>query len=210
MKYHKINSVYKREEDTGKFIFNDYAKPEFLMLKDIPWNWTEKIDGTNIRIYWNFETGKVEFKGRTDKAQIQPHLLEFLEKTFQPYMFEQWETDIVIYGEGMGSKINKGERYFPGEPKKVSICLFDVKINKWFLKHGDVQAIADKFGVYCVGQYEPRTLSVIVDKFKRGEKLRSFFNPEIEPEGVVGRCMYELFDRAHERIIVKLKFKDFR
>jgi len=210
-KYHKINGIYKREDGTGKFIKGDFSKEEFALLQHIPWRWTEKIDGTNIRVNWCAETGKVTFKGRTDKAQIPEHLFEYLRDKFDPYRFEKYETDITLYGEGMGHKIQSGgPKYFPHATKTVEFCLFDVRIGKWWLRKNDVVDIAEEFNIPNVGEYQPKTLRNMLNDFEDGRKLRSFFNPEIEPEGVIGIPICELYDRAHERVIVKLKYKDFK
>ena len=60
-------------------------------LKDIDWEFTEKIDGTNIRIYWDGH--KVNYYGRTDKAQIPSQLMNKLIELFggnvNEEMFEQ-------------------------------------------------------------------------------------------------------------------------
>ena len=65
--YHKIQSLYKRDQKTKKFTAQ-YSLPEFELLKDIEWEFSEKIDGTNIRIFWDCVT--VEVKGRTDNANL--------------------------------------------------------------------------------------------------------------------------------------------
>ncbi len=46
--YHKIQSVYKRGE-RGIFT-EEFGLPEFEFLQDVHWDWSEKVDGTNIRI----------------------------------------------------------------------------------------------------------------------------------------------------------------
>lgn len=51
MEYHKINSIYKRDEKTKEFT-NEFSLPEFEYLKHNLWEFTEKIDGTNVRIIW--------------------------------------------------------------------------------------------------------------------------------------------------------------
>ena len=50
----------------------------------------KKIDGTNIRIYWNGK--RFEFGGRTDNAEIPKAIMKILETTFNYDMeivFEQ-------------------------------------------------------------------------------------------------------------------------
>ena len=63
--------------------------------KDI-WEWTEKVDGTNIRLIWDGHN--VSFAGRTDKAQIPDHLLEKLEQLFGGINKE------VIFEQNFGEK----------------------------------------------------------------------------------------------------------
>ena len=66
--YHKIKSLYERDHHTKKLIEGKYADETIEFLKDNKWEFTEKIDGTNIRILWDGH--KVMFAGRTDNAQI--------------------------------------------------------------------------------------------------------------------------------------------
>ncbi len=87
--YHKIHGLYKRYlegEKKGKFIIEEYSKPEFKLLKDIQWIWTEKVDGTNIRIIWDGEgierPMNLIFKGKTDKAELSKHLVTKLHDIF--------------------------------------------------------------------------------------------------------------------------------
>ena len=56
-KYHKIQTVYLRDPDNRYRTLLDgkFAKPEFGYLADCEWVFTEKIDGTNIRVDWRKE-----------------------------------------------------------------------------------------------------------------------------------------------------------
>lgn len=65
--YHKIETLYERDEQTHRLIEPLVLKNRVYGLVN-PWVWTEKIDGTNIRCMWHF--GKVTFGGKTDNAQI--------------------------------------------------------------------------------------------------------------------------------------------
>ena len=51
--YPKIQSVFKRNEETHKFIDGEWSLPEFQYLAPCLWRATEKIHGTNIRVGWN-------------------------------------------------------------------------------------------------------------------------------------------------------------
>lgn len=83
--YHKINSPFKRD-DRGKFIIGDWAQSEFEYLQDNLWSWTEKIDGTNIRVMWDGQS--IRFGGKTDNAQIPVKLLTNLSDHFKG----QWKS----------------------------------------------------------------------------------------------------------------------
>ena len=73
-KYHKIDSVFLRDPENKRFLIEgSFARPEFEYLKDLQWTWTEKIDGKNIRIYWNGEDS-IRFEGtRTAAGTFRPY-----------------------------------------------------------------------------------------------------------------------------------------
>ena len=130
--YHKIETVFNRDiEGTKKLIPYDWRDPTVEFLKNCTWEWTEKIDGTNIGVYWDGH--KVSFQGRTEKAQIPKFLLEKLEELFggeeNEQIFEQMfgEKEVVLFGEGYGNKIQKcGAKYIPDG---VDFILFDAWVN---------------------------------------------------------------------------------
>lgn len=78
--YHKIETIYKRDKNTKKLNENEFRNETVEFLKNNEWEFTEKIDGTNIRIYWDGH--KVQYFGRTDKAQIPSQLMNFLIEKF--------------------------------------------------------------------------------------------------------------------------------
>jgi len=50
--YHKIESVFEREmERNKKLIESKFRNPVVEYLKDNEWIFTEKVDGTNIRVH---------------------------------------------------------------------------------------------------------------------------------------------------------------
>ena len=69
LEYNKIETVFNRDTNgTKKLIEGSFRNETVEFLKDNIWTFTEKIDGTNIRVHWDGH--KVEFGGRTDKADI--------------------------------------------------------------------------------------------------------------------------------------------
>ena len=80
--YHKIQTVFKRDmENKGKtLLIGQWTLPEFEYLAGNQWVYTEKVDGTNIRIM--FDGDKVSFGGKTDNAAIPAKLVERLRERF--------------------------------------------------------------------------------------------------------------------------------
>lgn len=212
--YHKINSVYKRDEK-GNFIIGEWSEPEFEYLKDNPWLWTEKIDGTNIRVMFvNEDITETTFGGKTDNAQIPAKLVSHLQYTFTNDLLESvfGRTEgVCLYGEGYGAGIQKGGGNYSLDQRFI---LFDVKIGNWWLKRADIEDIADKLNIPVVpvmGEF--RTLTQMVAMVKTGAETMvpsSTINMTAKMEGWVGTPLVPLFNRKGERIITKLKYKDFR
>ena len=123
--YHKIQTVFKRDPDT-KFktlLEAEYSLPEFEYLRHNEWVWTEKVDGTNIRIMWDGE--KIVFGGKTERAQIPANLFQKLMELFPIDKFRHLELPaMTLYGEGFGARIQKvGGNYISDD---VGFCLFDI------------------------------------------------------------------------------------
>jgi len=215
--YHKIQGLYKRYTEgdkKGKFIIGLYSKPEFKLLKDIQWEWTEKIDGTNIRVCWypNDTIEEIEFKGKTDKSDLPKNLLIKLQEIFDISKFKELfprglnSSDICLYGEGYGYKIQSGGKYFPENPKEVGFILFDIKIGNTWLKREDVEKIANQLGIKTVPIVGYGTIDEAIKEAKGFISKFGMF----KAEGLVIRPKVELNDRRGHRIITKIKYKDFK
>lgn len=213
-KYHKINTLFKRDIEKGgrrkgKIIEGEWSLPEFEYLANNRWSFSEKLDGTNIRVHWNGSGRRIG--GRTDNAQIYAplfhHLLEiFPEKKLRDVFLEgeEKELDITIFGEGIGPKIQKGGgNYGDG----VSFVLFDILIGEWWLKRENIEDIAQKLEIPIVPIIGEGTLHDAVELARMG------FNSawgDFPAEGIVMRPAIELKRRNGDRIIGKIKLKDFR
>ena len=64
-------------------------------LKNNTWVFTEKVDGTNIRIYWDGH--KVTYGGRTERSNIPAHLMNKLIELFGNEETEQLFEQINIF-----------------------------------------------------------------------------------------------------------------
>jgi ATP-dependent RNA circularization protein (DNA/RNA ligase family) len=206
--YHKIDSIFKRDmsKPNAPFITGEYSTQEIGYLKDNQWEFTEKVDGTNIRVL--YQSGTVVFKGKSDKAEIPPHLLAKLGSLLPcEKMTEVFgETDVCLYGEGFGYKI-QGKVGIDYLKDDVGFYLFDVKIGQWWLKREDVENIAAKLEILapvCVGY---GNIDDAIWLVKQGFKSRF---GTAEAEGIVLRPTVELLNRGGERIITKVKTRDFR
>jgi len=191
---------YSSGTQTFKVIPGEFALPEFEYLENCDWQVDEKIDGTNIRVYWDGEM--VRFHGRTLRAQIPTHLLSTLQDLFPPDIFRPLDP-ICLYGEGYGAKIQKGGGNYL--PDSTSFRLFDVRCGDWWLRTCDVADIAKKLNILRVPLLYVSSLRTISDV---GVSFGSAIGVA-EAEGVVLRPAQQLFTRKGERIIAKLKTKDF-
>lgn len=206
--YHKIPSVWKRDPANNHKTFIDgaWATPELELLSahGVKWVGEEKVDGTNVRIIWDGH--RVEFGGRTDRAQMPTFLLNYLRDTFpEGAMEEQFrDSPAVLYGEGYGAKIQKGGGDYM--PDRQGFILFDVKVGEWWLKRDALTEIAGHFGVPRCPEIATGDLENLVDLVRQGFDSRLRDTP---PEGLVMRPVVDLFTRRGERIICKAKIKDF-
>lgn len=208
VEYHKINSVFMRDPATNyKTFLPEYSRLAFQYLANNEWIWTEKVDGTNIRVMWDGE--RVRFGGKSDNAQIHSHLLEALHDQFTADMFRAATPDakdVCLYGEGYGAGIQKGGgRYRPDK----GFILFDVKIGNWWLSGDNVQDIARTMGIRTCPVVGRGTLAEAVKFASDGFKSQISIDAGLDAEGIVLRPAVELLDRDGSRIITKLKTKDF-
>lgn len=204
--YEKIETIFVRDENTKKLNEEIFRNETVEFLKDIEWEFTEKIDGTNIRIVWDGH--KISYYGRTDKAQIPSQLMNRLIELFggniNEEMFEQkfGETPVMLIGEGYGAKIQNGGNY----REDNDFILFDVLINDNYQTRESVKEIANYFNIDVVP-------TIMVGKLKDGiEWVKSKPKSKIgtaDSEGLVARPLIELRDRCGKRIIVKIKVRDF-
>ena len=203
--YHKISTVYERDPET-KFktlIDGKFAKPEFEYLANNEWAYTEKVDGTNIRVIWDGEN--VTFRGKTDNAQLYVPLVERLqEKFYSGAMAQIFDGPVCLYGEGYGAKIQKGGGNYIQD--SVDFALFDVLIGDNWLERNNVEDIAGKLQIMIAPVIGKGSLYEAIERCKKGfdSQWGSFM-----AEGIVARPIIEMKDRRGHRIITKIKCKDF-
>lgn len=204
--YHKIETVFKRDPET-KFktlIEGEYANEAFAYLANNEWVFTEKVDGTNIRVI--IANGDITFGGKTDDAQIPAPLIKRLQERFFPRkaaLREAFPDGGCLYGEGYGAKIQKGGgNYSPCQ----DFALFDVKVGEWWLQRPNVEDVAAKFDLHIVPLLGTGTLADMVEMTRKG--FNSSWGPFLA-EGIVARPAIEMKTRNGHRLITKIKHKDF-
>lgn len=204
--YHKIQSVFLRDPETKfkRLLVGQYTHPVFAYLASNEWVFTEKVDGTNIRVM--IGDGSITFGGKTDDAQIPAFLVRRLEERFLPQkdkLLAAFPNGGCLYGEGYGAKIQKvGANYRTDQ----DFVLFDVKVGEWWLERTNVEDVAVKFGLDVVPIIGTGTLAEMVERTREGFVSRwgNFL-----AEGIVARPSCELKTRNGERIITKIKHRDF-
>ena len=150
-------------------LHDKWSIPEFEYLADNEWEFTEKVDGTNIRIIIERIEDRLmlSIAGRTDNAQIPPALLRSLNEIFGgsgisvyngpenrhpltdeigSIMVERDIHALTIYGEGYGPKINGGDRY----TDTPSFVVFDIKVGNLYLSRSAVYDFCRNVGLDSV------------------------------------------------------------
>ena len=210
--YHKINTVFMRDPATKnkRLLMGQYSSDAFEYLANNQWVFTEKVDGTNIRIMIA-EDGTVTYGGKTtnDAGLLPTPLMASLDAHFGTSIkhlnvFPEGTT-ACLYGEGFGAKIQSGGKYAPDQ----RFVLFDVKVGNWWLRRFDVLDVAAKLKLAVTPVIGSGTLHDMVEMAREG--FYSAWNPfgQFIAEGIVARPFTELCDRGGNRIITKIKYKDF-
>lgn len=211
--YPKINSLWKRHgldcKDPAKkkqFIEGNYSCPEFGIISE--WHVEEKIDGTNIRIFFDKENKKVRFGGRTGNAQIPTFLLQYLQDHFTFDRFgKTFSSDAVLFGEGFGPRIQKSGEFYSDDPGFV---LFDINCGQWWLERETVYVIASELEVDSPPIIHTKMSEEEIVSYVKSNPTSVFAKREMRMEGVVCRPSYQMLFRGHTPVVFKLKCKDFQ
>lgn len=207
--YPKIQTIWKRQsEKPCRILEGQFSEPAFEYLQHNLWVFTEKVDGTNIRIMW--DGTEVIFGGKTDNAQIPAFLVArlqtlFLTSSSKERLREVFPSGAILYGEGYGARIQKGGGNYKADG--VDFVLFDVRVGTWWLERPNVEDIAANLSLQVVPVIGQGTLHELVDRVKQG--IISTWG-DFPAEGIVARPTTELQTRSGHRIITKLKAVDYR
>jgi hypothetical protein len=207
--YHKIETPYERDMDGSKKLIEGKFRSKYVkFLRNAEWIFTEKIDGTNIRVCWDGHT--FVFKGRTDRANLPAGLVLRLQQLFLNNEMEELveqmfgEKEVMFIGEGYGAGIQAvGKDYIPDGQDFI---LFDVCVEGKYLDHDNVVEIAKALGL----DMTPVVLTGTIDDAVKLVKSNPVsLRGTCVMEGVVGRLPVNMYDSRGNRMIVKIKCHDF-
>ena len=208
--YPKIQTLFERDPITFKL-----REPLAVLVPDFLavdcWDVEEKLDGMNLRIIVDREAKSVQTLGRTDRAQLPQGILDataFIERQAQTIPVDA--DYFILFGEGLGPKVN-GNRH---QLTLHEFFLFDVHVGRdrpYWLSREEVRTLAMKIGCRippgggllttkdCVEQVRAN-ITTPVSRLAGGRNY---------VEGVVCRPVFELQTQRGQRVIWKLKCKDF-
>lgn len=211
MEYPKINSLFKRNKIDNALIMNDYACPEFSLIKQ--WQIEEKIDGTNIRIIYDPLAESIEDKiailGRSKDSAMPAHLFEFLKNYFTldrlEYVLAGAKSRCTLYGEGYGHNIQSAGPFYR---KTVGFMLFDILIGHWWLTRKDVVQKAQDLEIPFPPTLDIMNEQEIINFVQSEPASRCTIKPYVM-EGIIARPEPLILFRNGQPLMWKLKVKDF-
>lgn len=183
-----------------------WSVPEFEYLADSKWEFTEKIDGTNIRVIYDKDNkNPLTYRGKTDDAMIPLVLLDYLHAKFDPQLptFETfYPNGVTLYGKGYDQSLLRHVGLYSKDPNFV---MFDVKIQSWWLSRANINIIEKRHSVVTTPVIGYGTLYDGIELAKKG--IKSFLG-DFNADGIVAKPMVELYDKKGNRIITKLRTID--
>jgi len=216
-KYPKIETVFNRDKD---FKVNESSLriPEVKNIRY--WLVTEKIDGTSGRVVYDpniDEMGKLFYGGRTDKSDEKFYerlgIPELLARYFtlkkMKAVFPDVKDPVTFFMEFYGPKINSSGAL----TDEVSFRIFDIRVGDIWLEWSSVEDIAGRLWMKPVPVYHmAASFEKVVEIAKTGVSMVGIFESRnrVLAEGVVCRTVPLLLRRNGQRLVFKLKKKDFR
>lgn len=217
MTYHHIDAPtiqdeeYKKEFKKYKLVIPDdsqgnaYRSSLLEYLADSPWVYTRKIDGANLRVQWNGE--QALWNGKSDKFQCSADLTDYMNRTFLEEIFEEKfgrDKVVTLFGEHMGPKVQGNELGL----ERDEFVLYDANVNGTWLSGESIVEIAEYFNIRTVYDFMP-------NEVKPTRSLRELIidcagGAFSEWEGIVATPLIEMRDQAGNRVIVKIKNRDYQ
>lgn len=208
MFYPKIQTLYTRDENFK--VTDELRRPEFGYINN--WLWMEKLDGSNISIHaHSLGEGGAGWRGRTARSQftreIQNHL-ELLVEQWKPKLLaklDEYKLDsIELFGEVIGPKIQNGGLYLD----KIGTRFYDVRVNNSLWLDWDQVIDYSRDLDFIKPRYGNLSTQRIVEMVKAGFNTAEG-NRMAPAEGIVAKTWVPLYNNNNDRLIWKIKTKDF-
>ncbi len=212
-KYDKFSSPFKKDDKWMN------TKELAQWLPSGKWIKTEKIDGTNIRIILTKpdEEGNREIHIASRKLILNPE-----DKSSKQFMdcikdvnlnkikehFKDINSTVTIYGEGYGAGVQKGGVYSPDKNYRV----FDIRIGEAYQDFEYVEKVCIDNQLNVVPIIEEINSINYAECLYSLEQFKDTLIKEGhggKPEGIVYKFEPVLLNKYKERLIFKVKFKDF-
>lgn len=210
--YQKIETLFEFDLATKQFI-DKFYNPLVEQLKDYTWVFTEKIDGTNLRIHW--DGYNLTYSGRTDDANFSEEqslwiesniVTKEIEQVFEQIFKDKW---ITIYGELYGKNIQKRGRFYSDNYQfkvfDIMLPILEKPLKEKYVSRKVMESICKSLGYDTVPILFEGTINEGLSYVLNNDK--SSFS-EASLEGVVGKIKYDLLDENGKRIIIKIKKRD--
>lgn len=219
-KYPSIETVYVRDPKTNILDFGAIRLPEIECVKE--WTLSEKIDGTNVRVI--ITRSGIEVRGRTDKAQLHPDLIEavlgimpahdHLVEYFHEYggRVDEEGWSVTFYGEGYGAGIQKGGVY--SDTKRFRV--FDLMLGeKTWVDDDEMRRVCLDLKIPVVPQLCHTSKLPTTE-----EELRQIIPwslvavhdrgaDQVPAEGIVAKPVHVLLDKYGNRVMWKLTYREW-
>jgi len=125
------------------------------------------------------------------------------------YAVELEESPVYIYGEFFGKGVQSGGNY---DKDGTRFSVFDICVQGWWIPVDMLREYCDKLGLDMVPYIGQMTVDEAESMVRRGFEtlVPNASNPDYMEEGIVARPVVPIKDPRGNRIIVKIKTKDYR
>ena len=206
--YPSIPNVWERDPSTNHKTLAEgkWTTPVLELLRGIQWEWTEKVDGTNIRLIAVPGNSNCLVRGRGERSKPPEGIEEATASVREKLTTVAPHKTVIAYGEGYGGRIQNGGlgNY---NPNGVGFVLFDLTIDGRWVRRDVLEGIAKKIGADVVPVVGRGTLDQAIRVAREG--FSSGWG-DFPAEGLVTRPLVELTDYRGNRVIAKVKTRDFR
>ena len=219
IEYPKMKTLFKLIPSNGKGskwdatngeILPETASLHYLPMEDLVF--TEKIDGVNMGIRIDSSVISTiqkrnsicnrENKGEAFYFELGDKITEIIyNKNIEEL------SNVIIYGELCGVKIQKGGNYF-ADRRFLIFDIYDLNKNIFFTWDA-VKHFSSELGVEHVPEIIYTKDNLDVENVKEFVKnLKSFYNPKYNAEGIVIRYRKDVCNTR--RWVAKIRNKDFQ